>query len=128
MNIKDKFQKSRPKKRAIVNIAVGLFSGIINGFLGSAGGIAVVECLELEGYETKVSHATALLVILPLSILSVIFYAGSGYLEVNSLIFLSIGSLIGGILGAMLLKKASPKFINRLFTLIIIVCGVRMLF
>lgn len=128
MNIKDKFQKLNPKKRTLINIIVGIFSGVVNGFLGSAGGISVVESLELEGFETKVSHATALLVILPLSILSVIFYAGSGFLDVNSLLFLSIGALFGGILGAMLLKKASIKFINRLFTLIILVCGVRMLF
>lgn len=128
MNIKDKFRKLNSKKRTFINIIVGLFSGIINGFLGSAGGISVVECLELEGFETKVSHATALLVILPLSILSVVFYVGSGFLDINSLMFLSIGALFGGILGAMLLKKASPKLINRLFTLLIIICGVRMLF
>ena len=119
-------QKS--SKKTWIQLIVGFFSGIANGFFGSAGGIITVEALELQGMEEKNAHATALLAILPLSLISAFFYAGSGYLNWNALLFLAIGSLAGGILGALLLKKASPKFINWLFTLLILACGIRMLF
>jgi len=117
------------KARDIVkNIATGISVGIVNGFFGSAGGIIAVEAMERQGMEEKSAHATALLVIFPISILSALLYIGAGYFNWEAALFTGIGALAGGIVGAFALKKLDTVFINGLFTAIILITGVRMLF
>ena len=52
---------------------VGLFSGFINGILGTGGGTVVVPCIEWLGMDTKKSHSTAIAIILPITIVSAFF-------------------------------------------------------
>ena len=66
------------KLKKILSIILGLACGLINGFLGSGGGIIAVQSMEKLGKDSKKSHATALLVILPLSIISAFVYYRNG--------------------------------------------------
>jgi uncharacterized membrane protein YfcA len=118
MNIKNKI------KIALTGIAIG----IINGFFGSAGGIVAVEAMERQHTEEKQAHATALIVILPITVLSSFLYIRAGYFVWDACLFTAIGALAGGVLGALFLQKANVRLINMLFTVIIFITGVRMLF
>lgn len=115
-------------KEIIKNIATGLTIGIVNGFFGSAGGIIAVESMERQSMEDKNAHATALFVIFPISILSAILYIRAGYFQWEPVLYTGIGALAGGVAGALALKKLNTALINWLFTVIIFVTGVRMLF
>jgi len=115
-------------KRTIKNISMGLAIGIVNGFFGSAGGIIAIESMEREGIEDKNAHATALFVIFPISILSAFLYINAGYFQWDAALYTGIGGIVGGLVGAFALKKLNTVFINRLFTVIILITGVRMLF
>jgi uncharacterized membrane protein YfcA len=115
-------------KNRFKNIAMGLVIGIVNGFFGSAGGIVAVESMEREDMEDKKAHATALFVIFPISVLSAFLYIKAGYFLWDAVLYTGIGATVGGIIGAVALKKLNTLFVNRLFTLIILATGVRMLF
>ena len=52
----------------------GFGAGVINGLLGAGGGMVVVPLLSALGVRGKKSHATALMVIVPLSLVSAILY------------------------------------------------------
>jgi uncharacterized protein len=112
----------------IKKATVGLISGFFAGLFGSGGGIAVVEGLERTGTEERKAHATSLAVILPISILSAALYYTGGYVPLENTIWLCAGAVAGGLTGAFFLSKVKLKILNRLFTLLILASGIRMLF
>lgn len=115
-------------KQKIKSVFFGLLIGIVNGFFGSAGGILAVETMEYAQIEEKKAHATALFVIFPITVLSSFLYIGAGYFLWDVFLYTGLGAVAGGIAGALFLKKANTTFINHLFTLVIFVTGIRMLF
>ncbi|MEG9429476.1 MAG: sulfite exporter TauE/SafE family protein [Christensenellaceae bacterium] len=116
------------KRKNALKTVVGLIAGFINGLFGGGGGMIVVPCLKyLLKYETDSAHATAIAVILPLSVLSGIFYAAFGNVVWEPTLFTTIGVTVGGIMGAVLLKKLSPPPITLIFSAVMAIAGVKML-
>ena len=91
----------------------GIITGFLNGLFGSGGGTVVVPFMEefLDIDEQK-SHATAILIILSFTIISLFFYARQGNLDVSLSLKVSAGGVVGGVLGAKLLKRLSGKIIR----------------
>jgi len=115
-------------KKKLKSLFFGLIIGVVNGFFGSAGGILAVETMEHEKIDEKKAHATALFVIFPITVLSSFLYIRAGYFLMDVFIYTGIGAAAGGIAGAVFLKKANTAFINQLFTMVIFITGIRMLF
>ena len=114
-------------KKTILVAAAGVLSGLVNGFFGSGGGIIAVEGLRRAGTNVKSAHATAISVIFPLSLFSALAYHRAGYLDVPAFLWTGAGALAGGLIGALLLGKTKPKILNRIFTLLILASGIRLL-
>lgn len=109
----------------ICSIVAGAFVGFINGFLGAGGGMLVVPCLRLIYKQNpKVAHSTAVLVILPVSLVSSIAYLYSGSINFNMLWQVGIGTFCGGLVGTFLLSKLKSNVITILFSLVMIGAGV----
>lgn len=106
---------------------LGVVAGLLNGFLGSAGGILVVPGFVLLGMEQKSAHATSLLVIAPISLVSVFVYGSGGYIKWGDSLPLLIGAVAGGVAGAFFLEKINKKVLEWIFTGIIIFSGIRMI-
>ena len=105
----------------------GIAAGFCNGLFGSGGGMIVVPCLEKYAHlSTHKAHATALSVILPITVVSIITYSITGDFYTNHIITACIGGIIGSIAGAKLLGKFKPKTIKRIFAFVIIIAAVRM--
>lgn len=106
----------------------GLICGLVNGFLGSGGGILAVQLCESSGFESKRAHATAMLTILPLSLISTAVYFSKGAIDLGAnTIALMAGGAAGGFAGAVLLKKMPEKAIDAVFSGLIIISGIWML-
>ncbi len=116
------------KKDSIKKAAVGVLSGFISGLLGSGGGVAVVEGLEEAGTEERRAHATSIAVILPISVLSAALYFTGGYVPLTQTLYLCGGAVAGGLAGAFFLSRVKVKLLNRIFTLLILASGIRLLF
>lgn len=111
----------------IVKIGGGLAVGFVNGFFGGGGGMLCVPLLEkVLGEQTKKSHATAILIILPISIASAITYIVGGYFSLSGTLYTSGGVIAGGIIGALLLKKLPPFAVGMIFAVMMIAVGVRL--
>ena len=116
-------------KNKILLALAGAFIGFINGFFGGGGGMIAVPSLTLIlKQEQKISHATALAVILPLTLVSAIAYLASGKasFELGNTLATTISVTVGGVLGAMLLKKANNKILSKIFAVLMLVAGVKM--
>lgn len=107
---------------------IGIITGFANGLFGSGGGTIVVPCMEriLKIDEHK-AHATAIAIILPLSILSAVIYLWNTEILWKTALFASGGGVVGGFLGAKLLNKVSGKWLHRIFGAFMIAAAVRMI-
>lgn len=116
-------------KKRVFGIITGLAAGLANGIFGGGGGMVVVPMLiDLMKKEPKTAHATAILIILPMSVLSGLFYAAFGTFDFRVGIPVVIGVAAGGTLGALLLNKLSSKWIVAVFCAVMAAAGVKMLF
>jgi len=110
-------------------ILIGLVTGVANGLFGAGGGTILVPSLQkFLKIKTHKSHATAIAVILPLTLLSVFFYRKTGNVDWAALLWISLGGTAGGFLGAKLLNRLSSKWLHRIFGLFMMVAAVRMVF
>ena len=106
----------------------GAVIGVINGFFGGGGGMIVVPMLNhLLNYENKYAHATAILIILPLSITSGLLYLSFGNFNLNVGVPVCVGVLVGGLIGAILLSKISSKIVGIIFSVLMAIAGIKML-
>lgn len=102
--------------------------GLINGFFGGGGGMIAVPILErVLDLDSKQSHATAIAVIFPLSLMSATIYVINDYLQTLPLIYVTIGVIFGGIFGAFILKYLPSKIIKILFAIIMFVGGIKLI-
>ena len=125
-NLSNKLSK---KAKNIITIVGGAFAGVVNGLFGGGAGMIIVPLLIfLLGYQTKVAHATAILIVLPLSLLSGLFYAYFGTLRLLVALPVSIGVTVGGVIGAFLLSKLSSKWIILVFSVVMVLAGLKMIF
>ena len=106
---------------------LGLLAGVVNGFLGSAGGILIVPGFIFLGMEQKNAHATSLLAIAPISLISVLVYSSGGYIRWEDIVPLILGAVAGGVAGAFFLDKINTKVLEWIFTGIILFSGIRMI-
>ena len=115
------------KKQVLLAIVCGAFVGVLNGFFGGGGGMVCVPLLEkIFKFDNKVAHASTLVVILPLCIASSVVYLLYNEISSINLLYISIGTIVGGVLGAILLKKLSCKVVRIIFSVIMLVAGVKM--
>ncbi|MBE6787767.1 MAG: sulfite exporter TauE/SafE family protein [Ruminococcaceae bacterium] len=119
--------KPKIKQNLLVGIS-GFAIGTVNGILGAGGGMLAVPFLKKLGFSQKEAHQNAIAVILPITVISAVFYIIKGNVTVNdSLIYIPTG-LLGALLGTYLLKKISPKWLKRLFGALMVYAGFRLLF
>ena len=117
------------KTKILISIIGGIFIGFINGFFGGGGGMIVVPLLIfILGLKENNAHATAIFINLPLIITSSIIYITKGGVNFANLGSTTIGVVLGGILGAILLNKINNKFLRFIFSFVMVVAGVKMMF
>jgi len=108
-------------------IGIGFITGIINGLFGSGGGTIIVPALVfLIGMEDFKAHATAISIILPLSIISTIIYLKSNIIKLDISFIVVLGGIIGSFIGAKFLKKIPNLILRKIFGIIIIITALRM--
>ena len=118
-------------------IGLGAGGGFINGLLGTGGGIFLVYTLRWYSERhaqdgrgilgTRDVYAGALAVMLPISVFSATHYARAGALDLSSFAPLLLPSVVGGVLGGILLDKLRIDLLRRLFALLVLCSGILMI-
>jgi uncharacterized membrane protein YfcA len=113
----------------IKTAGIGLAVGIVNGIFGAGGGTLLVPAMErFMDVETHKAHATALAVILPLSVVSAVVYLLKVSTDWSAVILVSIGGVAGGLLGANLLNRLSSAWLHKIFAVFLAAAAIRMIF
>lgn len=110
-------------------IGIGAAAGVANGLFGSGGGTIVVPAMIfLLDEDEHRAHATALLIILPLTIVSAYFYLSNSYVDWNITWKAMVGGVVGGAIGALLLNKCPSGVLRKIFGAFMIIAAFRMIF
>lgn len=105
----------------------GFAIGIANSLFGAGGGIIAVPVLQKAGLSKKESHANAVAVILPISLLSALLYIMKGNVTIGEASPYILTGIIGSVLGTFILSRISPLWLKRIFGIFIIYAGIRLL-
>ncbi len=109
-------------------ISIGVISGVISGLFAAGGGMIVVPALiHIFKLEDAKARATSVFAILPMVVVSGLFYYKNDYIDWNLGIKCAIGGIIGGIIGAKLLKKMSSKTLRILFIIFLAYTSIKMI-
>ena len=121
---KEGFFMENKLKKAVSGVCIGG----ANAFFGGGGGMIAVPLLQKTGCSQKCAHATAILVILPVSALSFFFYAWKGFYQFSVLIPVAMGVSAGGFLGAKWLGKLPENAVQFVFAILQLLAGLSMFF
>ncbi len=122
-------QNSYQDKKVAIKIFVGLLAGIICGLFGTGGGMLLVPTfIYLLNIEPKKARGTSLWCMLIMVITTGIFYFKNHYIHWDIGLLCAIGGVLGGYIGAKVLKKLPDYILKIIFLCFILYYSYRMLF
>jgi uncharacterized membrane protein YfcA len=105
------------------------FAGIMSGLLGiGSGALKVMAMDNIMGMPFKVSTTTSSFMIGVTAVASVVIYLQRGYIVPSIAAPVMLGVLIGAITGAKTLKNAKTQTLKLLFTLIVGIIAMQMIY
>ena len=111
------------------SIVIGIMAGFISGFFSTGGGMLLVPTfLYFLKMEDKRARATAALCILPMVVTSGIFYYQNNYINWQIGLLCAAGGIVGGYIGAKLLKKLDAKYFKLAFIFFLVYTSIKFLF
>ena len=118
-------------KRAFFGVVAALLAlaaGGVNALFGGGGGLIILPALSAFGVkEEKKRHASAVALMLPLSLLSALVYTARGLGDFSLACKVGAGAIVGGLIGSLLLKKVPRGLLTFLFGGVMIYAGIRYL-
>jgi uncharacterized membrane protein YfcA len=116
--------------KTIALLGIGAAAGLFSGLIGIGGGVIIVPALVLlMGMDQHQAQGTTLAMLLPpVGLLAAWAYWKHGYVQVPMAALLCLGFLLGGWAGADLSVRIPTAWLEKIFAMLLIALGVRMLF
>lgn len=113
----------------LLSILIGLVSGVSSGFFGIGGAIILIPAIVyIFKFSQHYAQGTALAaLLLPVGILAVIKYYKAGNVNIRMALFISLGFLIGGLIGATFAQTISSQMLKKIFAVMLLCISVYML-
>lgn len=102
---------------------------MLSGLIGIGGGMIMVPAMVyfLNMTQHK-AQGTSLFVIIPTAFFGAFLYSLYGHLNLEIVIWVSIGGMAGGYLGSFFAGKFSEKTLKITFAVFLLLVGIRMVF
>ena len=109
-------------------LLAGLAAGFVNGFFGAGGGMVLVPLLIwLVGLPDKLAFSSAISIILPLCVVSLVIYGRHDMLPLSDALPYLIGGAAGGVLAGLWFRKIPAKALHLILGGVILAGGVRLI-
>jgi len=114
----------------LILILIGLFAGMMSGFIGIGGGVVMVPALVyIMGLTQHEAQGTSLILMLPpIGILAVMNYYKAGELNIGYGILIAIGFVVGGYFGSKIALKMSPAKVKLIFGVLMLYISFKMIY
>ena len=106
-------------------IIVGLFVGAIAGFFGVGGGMILVPILMLIGFDIKAAIGMSVVQMVFSSVYGSYINYKKGKLEINEGLWVGIGGIIGGVIGAHFTDILPKEILQYIFLALVIFALIR---
>lgn len=126
----------QPKKKEIAassrkelqtGIGVGIGAGYLGGLLGVGGGNFIVPALVWLGFDPKRASATTAFIVVFSSLSGFFGHAVIGNINRNLLMFATVGSIAGALLGSWLMqKKLEAKQVKKIIGIVFYAIAIKM--
>lgn len=116
------------KMKKIKLLLGGIAVGIVNALFGAGGGMIAVPILSKEGLRQREAQATAVSVILPLTVVTSVIYYLQGTLSLSKAKIYILPGVIGAAVGSFALKKVPDNALKKCFAIFLLWAGGRMIF
>ena len=108
--------------------SIGALAGVLSGLLGVGGGIIMIPAMVLLlGLPQKMAQGISLAVIIPVSISGALIHGKHGNVRADVGMWLAVGGIIGGLLGARTALGLNPCVLRGAFGLLMLLMGILML-
>ena len=126
MTTKEAMQGVSAKKRAVQSVVCGVLIGFICGFVGAGGGMMMLLILTtVLGYELKTAVGTSVFIMTFTALTGAVsHFAIGGSPDWLVLILCVVFTLIWARIAAVFANKATPKTLNRVTGIILVVLGI----
>ena len=109
-------------------LLAGLAAGFVNGFFGAGGGMVLVPLLIwLVGLPDKLAFSSAISIILPLCVVSLVIYGRHDMLPLSDALPYLLGGAGGVVLAGRCFQKVPAKWLHLALGVVIFLGGVRLL-
>ncbi len=110
-------------------IAIGIFAGMLSGFIGVGGGIIIVPALiYFVGLSQHMAQGTSLaLMIPPIGILAVYNYYKAGEINFSYAGVIAVAFVVGGFIGSRISLKLPPNTVKFIFGLVMLYISIRLI-
>ena len=109
-------------------VLASLGAGFLNGLLGAGGGVVLYFSLgALYGKDAKENLVTTSACVMFFSFVSLFFYKGYNTLDLREITTVCLPAALGGICGALLLKRLPQTAVKKIFSAVLIISGILML-
>ena len=114
------------KKRDYIKLGViGFVSGISCGLFASGGGLILLPSLvHFLKKDEKEARAITVFCILPMVLVSLLFYNNSDYIDWKKGIVCAVGGCIGGVIGTSILDKLKIITLKIIFVIFLIISAI----
>jgi len=111
-------------------LIIGLIAGTLSGFLGVGGATILIPALILIFRSTQhMAQGTSLAaLLLPVGILATYKYWQTGNVNIKFALFLALGFVIGGLIGATFAQPIPGDLLRKAFGLYLLIIAIQMLF
>ncbi len=111
----------------VIKIILSTFIGFTNALFGAGGGLIAVPIFKSEGLTQKEAQASAISVILPLTIITTAIYLYRGYFNITDALGYIPFGIVGSLVGPLLIKRIPDKILRKIFALFMIYSGINMI-
>jgi uncharacterized membrane protein YfcA len=109
-------------------VAIGLTAGLLAGLLGvGGGGVLVPAMVLLLAFDQHIAQGTSLLVVIPAALTGSWTNYRRGRFRLRDAGILAAGGIVGAAIGSSVALGFDELLLRRLFALLLLVLGVRML-
>ena len=113
---------------ALIGGMIGLFAGVMAGIAGVGGGVVMVPAMtEILGLEQQIAQGTSLLAILFTSVSGTWVNVRNRRGDLKAALLIGLAGLVAAQLGSQMALATDQALLRRLFGLLVLVSGVRMI-
>ena len=113
----------------IILLCIGLFAGMLSGFVGVGGGIIMVPALVyfLSMSQLQAQGTSLAVLLLPVGVLAVYNYHKQGLVDVQAAIIIALTFLVGDFIGSKINISIKKESVKKIFGAILLLVAIKMI-